>query len=214
MFASLSSSIAKFANQGRRPATVWNTLFGLLACAMFAILPSSQAQAEIVNFWDDADKPSLTGRAPKSAARVARAARHAERNDEARSSKKSRNTRVASRGRSDASELPRRKSLSGGGSISWSAPSGCLNGDIKSALRDLASSYGPVTVTSTCRDKSHNARVGGAKKSQHLTGDAADFRVSGSPSRVLASLRSSGMGGVKHYGGGLYHADTGPSRTW
>ena len=102
----------------------------------------------------------------------------------------------------------------GGGGVRWVASSGCLNGALQSAIAE-ASQYGRVTVSSTCRSHAHNARVGGAPRSKHLTGDAADFRVSGNTSAVYAALRSNGsLGGVKHYGGGLFHIDTGPKRSW
>ncbi|MDZ4840705.1 MAG: D-Ala-D-Ala carboxypeptidase family metallohydrolase [Hyphomicrobium aestuarii] len=82
-------------------------------------------------------------------------------------------------------------------------------------VADIASSFGSVRVNSTCRSHSRNARVGGARRSHHLTGDAVDFRVSGNVRGALAYLRSHGsIGGVKHYGGGLIHADTGPRRRW
>ncbi|MGL6099721.1 MAG: D-Ala-D-Ala carboxypeptidase family metallohydrolase [Fusobacteriaceae bacterium] len=35
----------------------------------------------------------------------------------------------------------------------------------------------PVTITSACRCESHNAKVGGAKSSQHKLGKAADIQV-------------------------------------
>lgn len=105
------------------------------------------------------------------------------------------------------------KSLTGGG-VRWAASSSCLNGTLRSVVAQVAS-YGSVTVNSTCRSKSHNAKVGGASKSHHLTGNAVDFRVHGNVSQVYAFLRSHGsLGGVKHYGGGLFHVDTGPRRSW
>lgn len=188
-------------------------MFGLLASLFVAVLPMDTAQARIdpTPFWEEADKPQLTGRAAKSSAKSARKGREPVQAENSRSRSKSR----ISRSQSKESFNPTRGSLSGGGGITWVASSGCVNGTIKSALRDMAQTFGSVKVTSTCRSRSHNARVGGASKSHHLTGDAADFRVSGSPSRVMASLRSNGsIGGVKHYGGGLYHIDTGPRRTW
>ncbi len=109
--------------------------------------------------------------------------------------------------------LPPTKSLTGGG-VRWAASASCLNGTLRSVVAQVAS-YARVTVNSTCRSKSHNRKVGGASKSHHLTGDAVDFRVHGNVGAVYAFLRSNGsLGGVKHYGGGLFHVDTGPKRSW
>jgi hypothetical protein len=109
--------------------------------------------------------------------------------------------------------LPPAKSLTGGG-VRWAASASCLNGTLRSVVAQVAS-YARVTVNSTCRSKSHNRKVGGASKSHHLTGDAVDFRVHGNVGAVYAFLRSNGsLGGVKHYGGGLFHIDTGPKRSW
>jgi opacity protein-like surface antigen len=115
---------------------------------------------------------------------------------------------------SDAT-APKAPRLSGGGGIRWVASSGCLNSTLRSVVAQVAANYGSVTVNSTCRSRSRNARVGGARKSHHLTGNAVDFRVRGGGRGVYAFLRSlGGVGGVKHYGGGLYHVDTGPRRSW
>ena len=127
-----------------------------------------------------------------------------------------RRTRVASLGntKSDTGSDRPRRSLSGG-SVNWTADSGCLDGTLRGIIRNLASSFGPVTVNSTCRSRAHNANVGGAPKSYHLRGEAVDFRVHSNVSAVYASLRSNGnVGGLKHYGGGLFHIDTGPRRSW
>ncbi len=129
-----------------------------------------------------------------------------------------RRTRVASLGttRNDASDKPERprRSLSGG-SVNWTADAGCLNGTLRGIVGSLASNFGPVTVNSTCRSKSHNRSVGGAPKSYHLDGEAVDFRIHSNISAAYASLRDNGnVGGLKHYGGGLFHIDTGPRRSW
>ena len=105
-------------------------------------------------------------------------------------------------------------SLSGGGNVRWVASASCLTGTLQSVVASLAS-FGSVTVSSTCRSHSHNRRVGGARKSHHLTGSAVDFRLRGNVRAAMAYLRSSGVvGGLKHYGGGLFHIDTGPRRSW
>jgi Peptidase M15 len=113
-----------------------------------------------------------------------------------------------------SSYQPKRKSLTGGG-VRWVASAGCLNGTLKSIVHQVASKFGPVTVSSTCRSRKRNARVGGARRSQHLTGNAVDFRVHANHRAAYAYLKSLGsVGGYKHYGGGLFHIDVGPRRTW
>lgn len=101
------------------------------------------------------------------------------------------------------------------GGVRWVASSSCLNGRLRSIINQVAANYGSVTVSSTCRSRKRNARVGGAKRSHHLTGNAVDFRVHGRWGAAWAYLkRTGGIGGYKHYGGGLFHIDTGPRRTW
>ncbi len=100
-----------------------------------------------------------------------------------------------------------------GGGVRWAASSSCLTGSLVSLVSSVASNFGSVTVSSTCRSRGHNASVGGAKHSQHLSGNAVDFRVHGNYGGVYAYLRAN-AGGVHHYGGGLFHADMGPKRTW
>ena len=124
---------------------------------------------------------------------------------------KSKKTKVASLG---SNYVPKQKSLTGGG-VRWAASAGCLNGTLKSVVYQVAANYGSVTVNSTCRSKGRNRAVGGARKSWHLSGNAVDFRVHGNYRGVYAYLKSHGsLGGVKHYGGGLFHIDTGPRRSW
>jgi Peptidase M15 len=135
-----------------------------------------------------------------------------------RRASRSKGTQVASLGTSRTDESPsRRAPVTSGrsGNVNWVASSGCLNGTLRSVLNNLAASYGSITVSSTCRSASHNRRVGGAPRSMHLSGDAADFRIHGNVGAAYASLRSNGsVGGLKHYGGGLYHIDTGARRSW
>jgi uncharacterized protein YcbK (DUF882 family) len=91
----------------------------------------------------------------------------------------------------------------------------CLASPLRGVLADLAAAFGPMTVRWTCRDKQLNARVGGAKRSYHLTGNAVDFNMTGNYRAILAFLKAKKeVGGLKHYGGGAFHIDTGPRRTW
>jgi hypothetical protein len=122
-------------------------------------------------------------------------------------------TRVASLGGAVPAVRAPSTSLTGGG-IAWRASSGCLAGNLRSIVASLAVSHGSVTVNSTCRSARHNRRVGGARRSWHLTGNAVDFRIHGANiRRVYAYLRSN-VGGLKHYGGGRFHIDNGPRRTF
>jgi uncharacterized protein YcbK (DUF882 family) len=60
----------------------------------------------------------------------------------------------------------------------------------------------PVTVTSGVRCVKHNTRVGGAKKSKHLTGEAADIKIAGVSPNAIAAVANNILGhrgGVKAY---------------
>jgi hypothetical protein len=185
-----------------------NWALQIIEDAKAAEKPAARASVRVASLGDTEIDISAAPARPKRSAATAAEDRP----------QQTRRTRTASLGttRSDASE-PRekpRRSLSGG-SINWLADSGCLNGTLRSIVASLASNYGPVTINSTCRSKSHNRSVGGAPKSYHLDGDAVDFRIHSNVSAAYASLRSNGsVGGLKHYGGGLFHIDTGPRRSW
>lgn len=124
----------------------------------------------------------------------------------------SKGVRVASIGRSEDYTPPKR-SITGSRNVNWIASSSCLASNLRSAINHVAQNYGSVTVNSTCRSRGHNRRVGGASKSYHLTGNAADLRVHGNVRAAVAYLRGA-AGGFKHYGGGLFHIDNGPTRSF
>ena len=157
-------------------------------------------------------RESLTGGSPAiSEGRQSRRGRHARHHTDQRT----RGVRTASLG-TDFQAAPRSgPSLSGGG-VSWIANSGCLNSTLRAVISQVAGTFGPVTVSSTCRSHRHNSRVGGARHSHHLSGNAVDFRVHrGSSRSVYAFLRSHGsVGGLKLYRRGFFHIDTGSRRTW
>jgi hypothetical protein len=97
--------------------------------------------------------------------------------------------------------------------IKWAASSRCIPERLHAAINHVARHYGRVRVNSTCRSRRHNRRVGGAPHSYHLRGRAADIRVYGNIRAAARYLRRV-AGGYKHYGGGLFHIDTGPKRSW
>lgn len=157
-------------------------------------------------------RESLTGGSPAiSEGRTARRGRHAHRH----SQRRARGVRTASLGAGFTPPPSVGQSLTGGG-IKWAANSGCLNSSLRAVIAQVASNFGPVTVNSTCRGRRHNSRVGGARHSHHLSGNAVDFRVRGASARsVYAFLRSHGsVGGLKLYRRGFFHIDTGSRRTW
>lgn len=75
----------------------------------------------------------------------------------------------------------------------------------------------PLSVTSGYRSPEHNARVGGAKGSQHLHGNAYDVDVSSLSIEdrvaLIEAARAAGFGGVGVYDGSL-HFDVGAERAW
>ncbi len=109
---------------------------------------------------------------------------------------------------------PTTPSVTGGAArVQWAASSRCVPARLRNAINHVARTYGRVRVNSTCRSRRHNRRVGGASRSYHMLGKAADIRVFGNIRGAARYLRSV-AGGYKHYGGGLFHIDTGPKRSW
>jgi hypothetical protein len=124
-------------------------------------------------------------------------------------------TVVASLGTAFVAPSPAKQPDLSGGHINWVASASCLALPLRGILAEVAALFGPVRVNSTCRSKSHNARVGGAPRSYHLTGNAVDFRVGGHFKAIHDFLSGKKVvGGLKHYGAGVFHIDTGPRRSW
>jgi uncharacterized protein YcbK (DUF882 family) len=96
---------------------------------------------------------------------------------------------------------------------------GLSEGDVDpvlvSQLQEFRDKIGrPISITSGCRCKVHNRRVGGARNSQHVYGRAADIKVAGlSPKEVYRLLNAKYP---KSHGIGLYrswvHFDVRPTK--
>lgn len=72
----------------------------------------------------------------------------------------------------------------------------------------------PVTINSGCRCPEHNRREGGADKSQHLIGRAADIVVAGvSPADVADYCETMNPGGIGRYAG-FTHVDSRSGEQW
>lgn len=74
-----------------------------------------------------------------------------------------------------------------------------------------------VHVTSGFRDPEHNAKAGGAKKSQHIHRNAMDIDVTGYSHakrvEIIRALSAAGIGGIG-VGNNIIHADIGSRRAW
>ena len=86
-----------------------------------------------------------------------------------------------------------------------------VDAELITVLEDVRAYYDrPVTINSGCRCEKHNGNIGGGKKSQHLTGRAADIRVKGIDPAVvyryleLKYIGKYGIGGYREF----THIDT------
>jgi uncharacterized protein YcbK (DUF882 family) len=84
------------------------------------------------------------------------------------------------------------------------------------ALRDKLGK--PITVCSAYRTEEYNKKCGGAPKSQHLTGKAADIKVSGVPPwKVALAAEHVGFKGIGVYnydGNSFTHVDVRPAKSY
>jgi len=65
-------------------------------------------------------------------------------------------------------------------------PEGVPSDQLIDILTDIREHFGcPVIINSGYRCPSHNARIGGAKKSQHTIGSAADIVVKGIKTKIV-----------------------------
>jgi uncharacterized protein YcbK (DUF882 family) len=94
---------------------------------------------------------------------------------------------------------------------------GGVNPQAQAALERLQGATGPLRVISSYRDPEHNAKVGGAKGSQHIHGNAFDIDTTGMDdsqrAQLIARAREAGFHGIGVYKGSL-HFDIGPERAW
>lgn len=92
-----------------------------------------------------------------------------------------------------------------------------ISPEAAAAFDRLEKLTGPLTVTSGYRSPEQNKKVGGAKGSQHLHGNAFDIDVSGMPREERVNLiqqaREAGFRGIGVYDNSL-HFDVGPQRHW
>mgnify|MGYP003530709418 CR=1 FL=1 len=93
-----------------------------------------------------------------------------------------------------------------------------LRPSLKQGILDLQEVWGePLTVISGYRGKARNKKAGGAKKSQHIHGNAVDIDVSSwsikKRQKFIMAARKAGFGGIGTYDDSI-HIDKGRRRAW
>ena len=93
-----------------------------------------------------------------------------------------------------------------------------LNSNMKTGIVQLQKMWGePVKVISGYRGKARNARAGGAKKSQHIHGNAVDIDASewsrAKRIQFIQAARAAGFNGIGVYRNAI-HIDKGKRRAW
>lgn len=92
-----------------------------------------------------------------------------------------------------------------------------VNEDALDRLQALRKALGrPMIVNSGYRSPEHNARVGGALRSQHLQGAAFDISMANhAPAEFITAAGKAGFRGIGTYPrSNFIHIDTGPTRNW
>ncbi|MBP0618093.1 YcbK family protein [Jiella sp. KSK16Y-1] len=94
----------------------------------------------------------------------------------------------------------------------------CFPSDLVAQIRAIERRFGAkAVITSGYRSPTHNARVNGARRSQHMGCKAADLYVPGADSKAVAAYVRAlpGRGGVGTYcHTQAIHIDVGPKRDW
>lgn len=86
---------------------------------------------------------------------------------------------------------------------------------VKNFLQKIRSHFGvPVTINSAYRTPEYNKKIGGAKSSYHMKGQAFDIVVSGhTPLEVARYAQILGINGIIQYNT-FVHVDSRPMRYW
>jgi uncharacterized protein YcbK (DUF882 family) len=93
-----------------------------------------------------------------------------------------------------------------------------LDENLLDKLQQLRDMVGPVQIVSAYRTPEYNKKVGGAPKSQHVEGKAADIKVKGmTPLQVAMAAEKVGFTGIgvyTHDGNSFTHVDVRASKSY
>ena len=82
-------------------------------------------------------------------------------------------------------------------------------------LQKIRDHFGvPITINSAYRTSAHNTKVGGAKNSYHMKGQAFDIVVKGkTPNEVAKYAQTLGINGIIQYNS-FVHVDSRSNKRW
>jgi len=92
-----------------------------------------------------------------------------------------------------------------------------INKGIADKVKQIEGMFGNLTITSGYRSPEHNSKVGGAKNSAHMRGNAVDVSFGGGEQATLKLIEAAskaGIGGIGVYRPGVVHLDTESRRAW
>ncbi|ORE94100.1 Phage-related minor tail protein [Stappia sp. 22II-S9-Z10] len=91
-----------------------------------------------------------------------------------------------------------------------------LETSVANGVARVLNQFPGLSVSSAYRSPEYNARVGGARNSRHVQGDAVDLIGvnAGNVAAIVAALQEQGFRGFGYYNNGSLHADMGARRAW
>ena len=103
-------------------------------------------------------------------------------------------------------------------SVSPTADMDGVNPQLMDKVKTLQTRFGRnLKIISGHRDPKRNSNAGGAKRSQHIHGNAVDLKFNGTreeTAELIQMASTMGFGGIGVYGPGNVHLDVGPRRAW
>lgn len=93
----------------------------------------------------------------------------------------------------------------------------CFPQELLRLVNELRNRFGTVEINSANRSRTHNIQVGGARRSQHLTCNAMDFKIPGvsrQEVKLFLTANFRGRAGIGFYCNDRFHLDVGNPRQW